>query len=54
MAAAREELRRIRHLPAEGLTVQRGRLEAGLKRLNAMFMWQNIEEPEYRAERQEL
>ncbi len=54
IALARAELRKMRHLPDEGLTVQRERLQAALRRVNEMYMWQTIEEPEYRAKRAEL
>jgi len=54
IALARAELRKMRHVPDEGLTVQRERLQTGLRRLNEMYLWQTIEEGDYRAKRAEL
>ena len=50
VALEREELRRMRHLPAEGLTGQRARLEAAMKRTGERYTWGDLEESEYRAE----
>ena len=46
----RAELRRMRHLPAEGLTGQRGRIEAAMRRTGERYTWGDIEESAYRAE----
>jgi len=54
IALARAELRKMRHVPDEGLTVQREGLQTGLRRLNEMYLWQTIEEGDYRAKRAEL
>ncbi len=54
IALARAELRKMRHVPDEGLTVQRERLQTGLRRLNEMYLWQTIEEGDYRAKRFDL
>ena len=50
----RDELRRMRHLPDEGLRAQRRRIEVAMQRLGNRYTRQEIEEPEYRVERQEL
>ena len=46
----RDELRRMRHLPAEGLTGQRARIEAAMRRTGERYTWGDIEEAAYRAE----
>ena len=50
----REELRTLRHVPDEGLRVQRQRIETAIKRLGDRYIWQEIDEAEYRAERRQL
>jgi site-specific DNA recombinase len=51
---AREELRKMRHVPNEALSLQRQRLETAIKRLGDRYQWQEIDEPEYRTERAKL
>jgi hypothetical protein len=50
VALERDELRRMRHLPAEGLTGQRARIEAAMKRTGERYTWGDIEEGAYRGE----
>jgi DNA invertase Pin-like site-specific DNA recombinase len=50
----RAELRRLRHLPAEGLSAQRERIEAAMRRVGERYTWGDIERPEYRAEMDRL
>ncbi len=52
--AMRDELRLMRHVPDEGLRAQRQRIETAMKRLGDRYQWQDIDEPEYRAERRKL
>lgn len=52
--AMRDELRVMRHVPDEGLRAQRQRVETAIKRVGERYQWQEIEEPEYRAERRKL
>ena len=40
----------MRHLPAEGLTGQRARIEAAMRRTGERYTWGDIEEAAYRAE----
>ena len=40
----------MRHLPAEGLTGQRARIEAAMRRTGERYTWGDIEEGAYRAE----
>jgi hypothetical protein len=44
----------MRHIPDQALSVQRGRIEAALRRLNEMYLWQTIDASEYQRQRQEL
>lgn len=46
----RDELRRLRHLPAEGLTGQRARIEAAIKRTGERYTWGDIDEAAYRVD----
>jgi hypothetical protein len=48
VAMEREQLRQLRHLPEEGLSGQRARLEAAVKRLGERYTWADIEVDEYR------
>ena len=50
----REQLRQLRHIPDQAASLQRGRLEAALRRLNEMYMWQTIGADEYQCQRAEL
>ena len=43
VALAREELRKMRHVPNEALSNQRQRLETAIKRLGDRYQWQEIE-----------
>ena len=54
VALARVELRKMRHVPDQAASIQRGRLEAALRRLNDLYLWQNIDQSEYQRQRQEL
>ena len=54
VAAMRAELARMRHLPGEELTGQRGRLEARRKRLDEQYEWSMIDPATYRAKRAEV
>jgi DNA invertase Pin-like site-specific DNA recombinase len=50
----RDELRRMRHVPDEGLRAKRQRLDTALKRLGDRYTWQEIDETEYKAQRREV
>jgi DNA invertase Pin-like site-specific DNA recombinase len=50
----RAELARLRHLPGEGLSVQRARVETAMKRLGDRYVWGELDEPEYRLQRRAL
>ena len=51
----REQLRQLRHIPDQAASVQRGRLEAAVRRLNEMYMWQTVSTcGEYQHQRAEL
>ena len=50
----REQLRQLRHIPDQAASLQPGRLEAALRRLNEMYMWQTIDVDEYQHQRAEL
>ena len=54
VALMREELARMRHLPAEGLSAERTRIEAAMKRLGDRYVWGELEEADYRAQRRVL
>ncbi len=54
LAAMRDELRTLRHVPDEGLRTQRQRLQTAIKRLGERYQWQEIEEAEYHVERRKL
>ena len=54
VALAREELRRMRHIPDEALSLMRQRLETAIKRLGDRYMWQEIDEAQYHTERRRL
>jgi hypothetical protein len=51
---AREELRKMRHVPNEALSLQRHRFETAIKRLGDCYQWREIEEDDYRSERAKL
>jgi hypothetical protein len=44
----------MRHVPNEALSLKRQRLETAIKRLGDRYMWQEIDEDEYRIERAKL
>ena len=54
VALARDELSRMRHVPDGALSLRRERLETAVKRLKDMYLWQEMDEREYRAERGKL
>lgn len=54
VAEMREQLRAMRHLPAEGLAAERSRLEVALRRLGDRYQWQEIDEVAYHRERHVL
>jgi hypothetical protein len=45
----REELKRMHHVPEEGLRSQRQRLDTALMRRGDRYTWQEIDEAEYRS-----
>jgi hypothetical protein len=50
----RIELGRLRHLPGEELSGQRVRVELAMKRLGDRYVWGELDEAEYRPQRQFL
>jgi DNA invertase Pin-like site-specific DNA recombinase len=54
VGAMRDELSLMRHVPDEGLRAQRQRIETAIRRLGDRYQWQEIEEPEYHAQRRKL
>lgn len=50
----REQLRAMRHVPAEGLAAERRRLETALTRLGERYQWQELAEVDYHRERLQL
>lgn len=54
VAAMREALRLMRHVPDEGLRAQRQRIETATTRLGDRDVWQEIGEAEYGAQRRRL
>ncbi len=54
LAAMRDELTRLRHIPDSGLRAQRARREQALARLRDAFVWGHIQEAEYHAQRRPI
>jgi hypothetical protein len=54
VAMMREELTRLRHLPTAGLSAERNRIEVAMKRLGDRYVWGELDEGEYRAQRRAL
>lgn len=50
----RDELRKMGHIPNDGLQAQRKRLNTALERLGHRYTWQELDEAEYKSQRRDI